>query len=144
MYIYIYVYIYIHMIHINSFIWIMCIYIYIYIYLSIYIYIYICIYILYIYPHTRVSSFPRLISVARIFYSFCFIVFDCFGLCCQIKVRQRDKPFECSSVFIFGAHELNTHSLSLLSNSFYWRRTYWNAIEMARKECKYRYKHWNF
>ena len=36
-----------------------------YIYLYIYTYIYIYIYI-YIYPNTRVSSFPGLISVARV------------------------------------------------------------------------------
>ena len=49
-----YIYIYIHVLYIYTFI-----YIYIYIYTRIYIYIY-------IYPYTRVSSFPVLISVARV------------------------------------------------------------------------------
>ena len=59
-YVYMYIYIYIH-ICMNMYICI-CIYICVYIYL---IYIYIYIYT-YLYPHKRVSSFPGLISVARV------------------------------------------------------------------------------
>ena len=50
--------------HLYMYMYLLCISISIYIY--IYTYIYINIYIIYKYPHTRVSSFPGLISVARV------------------------------------------------------------------------------
>ena len=78
------------------------------IYLSIYLYIYIYIYI-YIYPHTRVSSFPGLISVARVIYTYMYV---CICLCIWLLKYKRSKTRESFQLCSHSLLHIDTQGLT--------------------------------